>query len=416
MGLAPAAVVVRPDEDHRDVELALLDIRDLEVRRRPASRCRRIGRAAAAPRRRSASRRAAARAEQQSGRDHDDSHLGRLASMRPPPHHRRRRSRRPRWRPPRSRLGLRPPRRPSRSRVRRSAKHSRPRTASSGSSGTVSRVDRSCTIRAMFERTALASGPRVISARVPGARSVSIAAYVLAGSRLETPGQAGVAHFMEHITFKGTSAYPTTRAISEAIEGVGGSFNAATDRESTVYWVRVPRREARRAVDVLGELIVRPTARRRRDRQRARGHRRGDPLLPGRSVRVRPDPLPAGDVRRRRRSAARSAATRRASGPCPRRRSASSGGDLSAGEHGRGGRRRPRPRGGGRPASRPRSAPATGSPGLRRRTRPARRAAVPARQARHVAGPALPRRSRRSSATTRTLGRWPSSTPCWGTG
>jgi predicted Zn-dependent peptidase len=110
----------------------------------------------------------------------------------------------------------------------------------------------------MFDRTVLPDGPRVISSRLPGARSVSIAAYVLAGSRLESPAEAGVAHFMEHLTFKGTAAYPSTRAISEAIEGVGGSFNAATDRESTVYWVRVPRREATRAMDVLGELIVRP--------------------------------------------------------------------------------------------------------------------------------------------------------------
>ena len=110
----------------------------------------------------------------------------------------------------------------------------------------------------MFERTALPAGPRVISARIPGARSVSVAAYVLAGSRLESAEQVGAAHFMEHITFKGTAGYPSTRAISEAIEGVGGSFNAATDRESTVYWVRVPRREAARGVDVLGELIVRP--------------------------------------------------------------------------------------------------------------------------------------------------------------
>jgi predicted Zn-dependent peptidase len=110
----------------------------------------------------------------------------------------------------------------------------------------------------MFERTALPEGPRIISSRVPGARSVSIAAYVLAGSRLESAAEAGVAHFMEHLTFKGTAAYPTTRSISEAIEGVGGSFNAATDRESTVYWVRVPIREARRAMDVIGELIVRP--------------------------------------------------------------------------------------------------------------------------------------------------------------
>jgi predicted Zn-dependent peptidase len=110
----------------------------------------------------------------------------------------------------------------------------------------------------MFERTALPAGPRVISARIPGARSVSVAAYVLAGSRLEEAEQVGVAHFMEHITFKGTTGYPSTRAISEAIEGVGGSFNAATDRASTVYWVRVPRSEAARGVDVLGELIVRP--------------------------------------------------------------------------------------------------------------------------------------------------------------
>jgi predicted Zn-dependent peptidase len=110
----------------------------------------------------------------------------------------------------------------------------------------------------MFERTALPKGPRVITARLPGARSVSIAAYVLAGSRLESAEQAGVAHFMEHITFKGTAGYPSTRAISEAIEGVGGSFNAATDRESTIYWVRVPQRETATAMDVVGELIVRP--------------------------------------------------------------------------------------------------------------------------------------------------------------
>ena len=110
----------------------------------------------------------------------------------------------------------------------------------------------------MFERTVLPDGPRVITARLAAARSVSIAAYVKAGSRLEAPEQAGMAHFLEHLTFKGTAAYPTTRALSEAVEGVGGSFNAATDREATVYWVRVPRRETERAMTVLGELICRP--------------------------------------------------------------------------------------------------------------------------------------------------------------
>ncbi len=113
----------------------------------------------------------------------------------------------------------------------------------------------------MFERTALPDGPRVITSRLPGARSVSIAAYVLAGSRLESPEMAGAAHFMEHITFKGTAAFPSTRSVSQAVEGVGGSFNAATDRESTVYWVRVPLRQAERGMEILGELICRPRLR-----------------------------------------------------------------------------------------------------------------------------------------------------------
>jgi predicted Zn-dependent peptidase len=111
----------------------------------------------------------------------------------------------------------------------------------------------------MFERTVLPHGPRVITARLSGSRSVTIEAHVLAGSRHEAPDQAGCAHFMEHITFKGTRDYPTTRAISEAVEGIGGSFNASTDRESTVYYVRVPARHADLAMHVLGELIVRPT-------------------------------------------------------------------------------------------------------------------------------------------------------------
>ena len=99
----------------------------------------------------------------------------------------------------------------------------------------------------MFERTALPDGPRVISARLPGLRSLSAAVYVLAGSRAEERRKSGLAHFMEHITFKGTRDLPATREVSEAIECVGGSCNAATDRECTVYWMRLPVREADRA-------------------------------------------------------------------------------------------------------------------------------------------------------------------------
>jgi predicted Zn-dependent peptidase len=113
----------------------------------------------------------------------------------------------------------------------------------------------------MFQRTKLPDGPRVISSRMPGSRSLSIAVYVLAGSRLETRERSGVAHFMEHVTFKGTRDYPTTGAVSEAIEGRGGSCNAATDRETTVYWARLPLREAERGFGVLSELVVRPLLR-----------------------------------------------------------------------------------------------------------------------------------------------------------
>jgi predicted Zn-dependent peptidase len=113
----------------------------------------------------------------------------------------------------------------------------------------------------MFERTALPDGPRVISARLPGTRALAVAVYVLVGSRQEHRERAGLAHFMEHITFRGTSTLPTSREVAEAIEGVGGTCNAATDRESTVFWARLPVREAGRAFAVLSDLVLRPCLR-----------------------------------------------------------------------------------------------------------------------------------------------------------
>jgi predicted Zn-dependent peptidase len=113
----------------------------------------------------------------------------------------------------------------------------------------------------MFQRTALPDGPRVISARLPGTRSLAVAVYVLVGSRHERRERAGLAHFMEHITFRGTHELPGSREVSEAIEGVGGTANAATDRESTVFWARLPVREADRAFHVLSQLTLQPLLR-----------------------------------------------------------------------------------------------------------------------------------------------------------
>ena len=249
-------------------------------------------------------------------------------------------------------------------------------------------------------------GPRVISARLPGARSVSIAAYVLAGSRLETPEQAGVAHFMEHITFKGTAAYPIDARDQRGDRG-RRRLVQRRDRPRVDRLLGPRARGARRerAIDVLGELIVRPRPRRRRHRQRAGGHRRGDPLVPRRPGRVRQILFQHGDVRRRRRSAARSAATRRTSGPCRRRRSATSGGRPT-------GRPTRSSRSPATSTTRRRSAspaPAFGT-GQRRRPRASRRRpALPAGQRVLTGkrdtdpGPALPSASRRSTATTPTL-------------
>ena len=113
----------------------------------------------------------------------------------------------------------------------------------------------------MFERTALPGGLRVITVRLPAARSFSAVAYVRAGSRMESRVQSGMAHLMEHLTFKGTASWPSTRAVSEAIEGIGGTSNAATDREATTYWTRVPARYTELSMHMLGDLVARPLLR-----------------------------------------------------------------------------------------------------------------------------------------------------------
>ena len=257
----------------------------------------------------------------------------------------------------------------------------------------------------MFERTALAAGPRVISARMPGARSVSIAAYVLAGSRLETDaaGRRGPLHGAPDVQGHGRATPRRERSARRSRASAARSTRRPTaSRPSTGSACRAAR--SARAMDVLGELIVRPTLDDARDRERADGHRRGDPLVPRRPVGVLPDPLPERAVRRRPARVARSAATRTASGPCPAKtirafwrtayRPANTvvavAGDLSHD-------------GCGRPRRRRRSGRATARcPGSRPR-RPCRPAAGRRRQARHSAGPAVPRAAGAPSRPPRQL-------------
>ena len=105
--------------------------------------------------------------------------------------------------------------------------------------------------------TELDSGERVISERLEHVRSVAVGFWIGAGSRDETPGQAGVTHFIEHLLFKGTERYSALE-IAEIFDGLGGELNAATSREHTLVYARVPDHHLATAVDVMSDMVFSP--------------------------------------------------------------------------------------------------------------------------------------------------------------
>jgi predicted Zn-dependent peptidase len=109
-----------------------------------------------------------------------------------------------------------------------------------------------------YSKRQFANGLRLVTSPMPHTRSVAISIYVGAGSRYETPAEAGVSHFLEHLCFKGTVKRPDAQTISEAIDGVGGIINAATDREYTVFYAKVAAPHLELALDVLCDLVQAP--------------------------------------------------------------------------------------------------------------------------------------------------------------
>lgn len=107
-----------------------------------------------------------------------------------------------------------------------------------------------------YQKLVLDNGFRIITVPMPHTRSVSLAFFLAIGSRYEEEAQAGVSHFIEHMLFKGTEKRPTAKEISEAIEGIGGVFNAATGREMTTYWAKVPQGHLGLGLDVLGDMLL----------------------------------------------------------------------------------------------------------------------------------------------------------------
>ena len=111
---------------------------------------------------------------------------------------------------------------------------------------------------AKHEITELGGGERVISERVPGVRSVALGFWIGAGSRDEPDARAGVSHFIEHLLFKGSSRY-SAQEIAEIFDELGGELNAATSRETTVVYARVPDDRLETALDVMADMVFRPS-------------------------------------------------------------------------------------------------------------------------------------------------------------
>jgi predicted Zn-dependent peptidase len=103
----------------------------------------------------------------------------------------------------------------------------------------------------------LPNGLRIVTEHMPGLKSASVGIWVNAGGRHERPEQNGIAHFLEHMAFKGTSRR-TALQIAEAIEDVGGYINAYTSREMTAYYARVLEADVPLALDVISDIVMNP--------------------------------------------------------------------------------------------------------------------------------------------------------------
>ena len=108
----------------------------------------------------------------------------------------------------------------------------------------------------MYKSTLFPNGLRFISKSIEGTQAVTALVLVGAGSRYETKNINGISHFLEHMFFKGAKKYPDARAVSEAIDGVGGDFNAFTGKEYAGYYVKVDATHLPVALDVLSDMLL----------------------------------------------------------------------------------------------------------------------------------------------------------------
>jgi predicted Zn-dependent peptidase len=110
----------------------------------------------------------------------------------------------------------------------------------------------------MYERKKLRSGMKLIKAHNKSIETVTILALFSTGSRDEKGETEGIAHFLEHMLFKGTEKRPSSVEINKELDAVGASSNAFTGKEYTGFWIKCAKKDATLALDILSDMILRP--------------------------------------------------------------------------------------------------------------------------------------------------------------
>lgn len=112
-----------------------------------------------------------------------------------------------------------------------------------------------------FRLSKLKNNLPIITIPMPNLESATVEVWVRTGSRNEQDEILGLSHFLEHMAFKGGTKYPSAKAVSTAIDAIGGEFNAGTSKEWTKFYVRARSAHLEKAFDVLSDIILRPQLR-----------------------------------------------------------------------------------------------------------------------------------------------------------
>ncbi len=108
------------------------------------------------------------------------------------------------------------------------------------------------------ETTVLDNGLRVVTVQLPHLHTCTLALYLRAGPRFETPAENGLSHMVEHMLFRGTARHRSARALSSAIESLGAVLDGATDRDLGVLHMSLPPERLGAGLELLGEIVLRP--------------------------------------------------------------------------------------------------------------------------------------------------------------